>query len=322
MRVLVRIVAMVGVCVAMVGVPAALAAPVHPPVLAFYYPWYSTSTWCTCRMSDLPVTPYDSSSPATIDRQIRQAANAGIDGFISSWWGPGDQTDSNFALLQSRAAARLQAGRSRFTSTLYLESDAPKLDTRAHIAAAIAYIMRRYAASPLFFHWQGKPAIFIWDPLGNGRTLAEWAAIRQQVDPSHRMYWSAEGTDPSVLAVFDGMHLFSAGDWAVTDGTIGATDEAFRADVDRYNAAHGTHRMWAAGVSPGWNDTKVPGRAHPHITARRDGSTYRASWAGAKASRPDIITITSWNEWFEGSNIEPSKQFGKLYLRITRQEVP
>src|SRR5689334_6393088 len=74
------------------------------PVLAFYYPWYSTSTWCSCTMSDLPTIQYNSSDDNTIERQVTWAANAGITGFISSWWGAGDPTDKNFAKLLAHAA--------------------------------------------------------------------------------------------------------------------------------------------------------------------------------------------------------------------------
>src|SRR5213078_1648991 len=42
--------------------PAASSA--HP-VLAFYYPWYNTSTWNPATMSDLPATTYNSSDDMT-----------------------------------------------------------------------------------------------------------------------------------------------------------------------------------------------------------------------------------------------------------------
>src|SRR5712692_5591381 len=48
------------------------------PLLAFYYSWYIPSSWCLCHMSDLPTVQYDSSDDATIDRQVRWAATAGI----------------------------------------------------------------------------------------------------------------------------------------------------------------------------------------------------------------------------------------------------
>jgi hypothetical protein len=72
-------------------------------------------------------------------------------------------------------------------------------------------------------------------------------------------------------------------------------------------------------VLPGYDDTRVPGRKGTYIVPRNNGATYRSSWSGALASNPDWITITSFNEWFEGSMIEPSVQYGNLYLNITQQ---
>ena len=49
------------------------------------------------------------------------------------------------------------------------------------------------------------------------------------------------------------------------------------------------------------------------------GATYRTSWMAALASNPDWITITTFNEWFEGAMIEPSVHYGNLYLDLTAQ---
>jgi hypothetical protein len=298
--------------------PPAQAAHIRPPVLAFFYPWYKPSSWCLCRMSDLPPVHYDSSSVSTIDRQLHEATNAGINGFISSWWGKGDVTDTNFASLQLQADALQKSGGPHFASTIYLESDAPALKTAGNITRALRYVLSSYADSPYFMHWHGKPVIFIWDALGGGRTLATWAAIRRKVDPSYRSIWSAEGTDTSLLTVFDGLHLFSAAYWAIPDHTIAAADAGFRSKIDAFNAVHHTHRIWAAGVLPGWNDMRVVGRPHPFVLPRHNGATYRQSWDAALASRPDWITITTFNEWYEGAMIEPSVRYHHLYLDITR----
>jgi len=146
-----------------------------------------------------------------------------------------------------------------------------------------------------------------------------WASVRSQVDPHNATIWSAEGVDTSLLSVFDGIHLFSAGYWGILGGNMGAVDKGFRAKIDAYNAAHHTHKIWAAGVLPGYNDTKVPGRKGTYIVPRNKGGTYRTSWSAALASTPDWVTITTFNEWFEGAMIEPSVIYGNLYLNITQQ---
>ena len=37
-------------------------------------------------------------------------------------------------------------------------------------------------------------------------------------------------------------------------------------------------------------------------------------WAGALRARPDLVTITSYNEWHEGTQIEAARRVGGRYL--------
>jgi len=130
------------------------------PVLAFYYAWYHPSDWSLSKMSDLPTIRYTSSDDATIDRQMTSAANAGITGFISSWWGGGGDTDTNFAKVLQHAATLESKTHYHFASTIYFESDSPILSGTGNMVKGLRYLMRHYANDPHFFHWQGKPVFF------------------------------------------------------------------------------------------------------------------------------------------------------------------
>ena len=39
---------------------------------------------------------------------------------------------------------------------------------------------------------------------------------------------------------------------------------------------------------------------------RRNGATYDSMWRAALSARADLVTITSYNEWNEGTQIEPA----------------
>jgi hypothetical protein len=77
-------------------------------------------------------------------------------------------------------------------------------------------------------------------------------------------------------------------------------------------------KAWMATVMPGNDDTRLRGSAG-FVVPRQNGAYYTSVWQGAIATHPDLISITSWNEWFEGTQIEPSQTYGNQYLTPTRQ---
>jgi hypothetical protein len=76
-------------------------------------------------------------------------------------------------------------------------------------------------------------------------------------------------------------------------------------------------------VMPGYDDTKLRGR-HRSTISRNDGQFYRNYWAMSSEfideSQPFLL-ITSFNEWHEGTELEPSKEMGETYLQLTRDLV-
>jgi glycoprotein endo-alpha-1,2-mannosidase len=70
-------------------------------------------------------------------------------------------------------------------------------------------------------------------------------------------------------------------------------------------------------IIPGYDDRNV-GRPLPcPVTDRWDGETFRVLWQKAIAAAPDYVLITSWNEWHEGSEFEPSVKYGTRILDET-----
>ncbi|MBV8938023.1 MAG: glycoside hydrolase family 99-like domain-containing protein, partial [Alphaproteobacteria bacterium] len=70
-------------------------------------------------------------------------------------------------------------------------------------------------------------------------------------------------------------------------------------------------------IIPGYDDRKT-GRPPPRpVTDRWGGETYRVLWQEAIAAAPDYVLITSWNEWHEGSELEPSVEYGSRILDET-----
>jgi hypothetical protein len=298
--------------------PVAMAASTAAPasqaggklVLAFYYMWYGPGDFDRGQMPDRPVAPYASGQAEVIDRQVREARDAGIDAFISSWTGPGTETDKNFPALLDIAARR------NFKATLYFETN--HAAQHGDVATQLQALLGKYVNHPAFLRWNGKPVVFFWSPQTLGGAAA-WRGVRQRLDPGNSQIWSVDTTDQSYLDVFDTIHFFSAAKWnGNTD--VARVNAQWRGIVDAYNKSHGTARMWTAGVTPGWDESRIqPPRNPAKVFPRRDGAMYEEAWRGAMASNPEWITITSYNEWFEGTQIEPGAGYANKYLDLTRK---
>jgi hypothetical protein len=281
-------------------------------VLAFYYAWFDQATWSSGQTSDQPAQPYDSRDRATIQRHVAQAKSAGIDAFVQSWYGPSggvnNMTESNFATLLDVSA---QSG---FRAAVDFEVTGPFFGSAGDVQGALATLLSGHARHPAYLKVNGKPVVFFWRQ--QRFSVDDWVTIRNQVDPNHASIWIAEGTDPSYLRVFDGIHWYSVA-WSADPASSLAN---YAAKVRKTAQDLGGFRYWVSPVMPGYDDTRLRGtQAGGFVRPRNNGDYYRATFTGAATSGADWVVITSFNEWLEGSQIEPSVSYGDTYLNLTRE---
>ena len=235
-------------------------------------------------------------------RQVSQAQSAGIDGFEVNWWGPGNQTDTNLQTLLTIAGSR------GFKVTIDFDMNSPFVKNSSDLASDLSYLSRYYN-DPAWFHYGGKPFIVFYGV--TKYSVQTWAGVRKQVDPNNQVVWMGEGDQFQYLSVFDGIHPYSIA-WSPNPAAQLASY------AQRTRAYSG--KIWMATAMPGYNDVGVNG-AKGFAVNRNNGEFYKTTWNGATATNPDIINITSFNEWTEGSMIEPSRTYGDLYLNLTKQLV-
>lgn len=277
-----------------------------PLVLAFFYIWFGQNTWTQGTTSDLPLEPYNSSDRAVMGRQIDQAKAAGIDAFVVAWYGPGggNPTESTLAALLEEAAAR------NFRIAILFESDSPFMPGLGDAVSGMQHALNVHAHHPAYLRVDGHPVVFFWRTQRYG--AGEWQSVRDQADPARNAIWIADGTDTSYLSVFDGHHLYS-NTWS-PPADLTAVNQKFAGLVENARQATGAPKLWVATAMPGYNDVLARGG---FAQDREGGGYYGRSWAAALASRPNWVVITSFNEWLEGSQIEPSQQWGDAFLGLT-----
>ena len=86
-------------------------------------------------------------------------------------------------------------------------------------------------------------------------------------------------------------------------------------------AARSSRRvLGAAEIGPGYDHSAVPGRA-PLVVPREDGSHYERAWQKVIRAGAKVVLLETWNEWHEGTDIADSREYGRLYIELTRQYV-
>jgi hypothetical protein len=82
----------------------------------------------------------------------------------------------------------------------------------------------------------------------------------------------------------------------------------------------------SAGVQVGEGPLRTaliaPGVAtHSGFLARRDGAAYENGWLKIGDVQPDLLLIRSWNDYAQGTEIAPSRQYGYQYVDATRMAI-
>jgi hypothetical protein len=274
---------------------------------------------------------YDSSSEYTIRRHLFQAGQAGVDGFIASWWGFPDRIEAaqrerhpNVVSADSSLQKLLQVAPEGFDVTLYYETaqygDAPVLQ---NVREDLERIAEEYGGQPKWMKVDGKPVIVIYGRVMSqvkeacDDDVAEWKAIRQYLESKgHDLFLVGDSLEPTYAACMDALHTYNP---------IGRTTRGIDLGPlykEAADAMHAENKIFAATVVPGFDHDKVRwGSGQRLIEPRRDGGYYIDSWDTALSCDPDWIFVTSWNEWYEASQIEPSVEYGHDYITLTRQQV-
>jgi hypothetical protein len=283
-------------------------------VIAFYYAWYDMGDWAKGQTSagDLPKPQYDGSSDETLNRHIQQAANAGIDALACAWKGPGDTRTTNTC----KRLLELAAASGRIKVVMFAD-EAGGWFSEANMVKAIEMLKSDFMSSPAYYTVGDKPALLAWraEQLGD---VATWQRVRDKVDPEHELFWMGGTATWGYLDFFDSVFFFDIS-W---EKTPGVAMRSYFSNVTTYNSKHpGADKPFVGTAQAAYDDRGIiparpPHEVKPHTP---DAAYYIGTWQDVTKRRACAVVLTSFNEFFEGSYIEPSDQFDDLYLRETKR---
>ena len=262
-------------------------------VAIFYYPWFATTShdghfahWqqaghappASVASSFYPARGlYSSADALIVDAQMRELRAAGIGTVITSWWGRGSIED--WRLPQLLAAAERHG-----------------LAVAAHLEPYTGRTVASTEGDISYLRTLGISDFYIWASLS--LPDADWAKLNVRL---HGVRTFANTNLPGRAAAgrFDGLYTY---DVLLFRGVLfpRLCEQARRLRL-----------LCAPSVGPGYDARRATPDAR--VRSRQNGATYDSMWRGAIRAKADLVTITSYNEWHEGTQIEPARACRRNY---------
>lgn len=278
------------------------AVPASIPVFAYFYQWFSTSSWRRAK-HDFPLAGhYSSDDPHVLRDQIVQAQSAGVDGFLTSWKSTPTLNRRLTLLLSIAHERRLDVG-VVYEALDFQRNPLPVATVRADMLTLVGHWGTQLRSS-----YYGRPVI-IWT--GTDRySVADVSSVRAAL--GSRAYLLAASKSASgysrIAAHVDGEAYY----WSSSNPQAPSTVKKLQ---QMGSAVHAHHGIWIAPAASGFDGTTL---GHTRVIDRRNGATLVHSLDDAYASKPDGIGVISWNEWSENTYIEPGEKYGSQEIKALR----
>jgi len=247
------------------------------------------------------IGPYDSGDPAVIEYHLLLIRLAGFDGIIVDWYGLSNRLDypmlhRNTAALFPRAAKiGLKIG------ICYEDQTIPKLveageiaahDRVKHAKAVLEWLRKNWFAEASYLTLDGRPVLLSFGY--SGLTDREWAEALPR-GAGGPIYLSEHRRRPAASGAFD---------WPVPKEGL--------ARLDRFEKAAKDWPVAMPAAFPRFHDIYSDAKVHDSYGTIPDdnGRTFVTTLKRAIASRAPLVQVVTWNDWGEGTAIEPSAEFG------------
>ncbi len=285
---------------------------------AFYYPWYgnpATDGKWIYWIQNNHVPPddissdyypalgaYSSNDAAVVAQHMEWLRQAGIGVIITSWWGQGSREDQVVPLLLSTAE--------QYSIKVAFHIEPYNGRTPEAWSATSNIFMNNTVAAPRF-SVRLRPAA-IARPINTRECFLSGALGDKELTfPSGKQLWMRSMPYRKAPWSLPTRSMQAGSKAVILMGCITTPPCILKKQTASIgHAACQMTRLYVPSVIPGFSAKRI-GYADTTYVPREDGNTFDTQWTAALDTgiEPAMVTITSFNEWHEGSIIEPP-QFG------------
>lgn len=259
---------------------------------------------------------YSSIDRAVIRQHMEMIRKAGLGVITVSWYPPAysdGQIQSNPGFSDSTLTSLLDIAHEHgIKVNLHIE---PYKDrSEKSVAGDIRYVIDKYGEHPAFYrhHRTKLPMFYVYDSY-----LTEYRKWAKVLGSPSEHPDSIRGTkyDAMVIALFVGAEDYQRIPQGRFDGvytyfaTNGFTHGSTTTNWARLASWAEQHGMiFIPSIGPGYEDTRIRPWNAKNSRSREEGKYYERMMSAAfnLDKVPEVISVTSWNEWHEGTQIEPA----------------
>ena len=317
--------------------PPARPAPKPRSLMAHYMPWFEAKPtgkgwgwhWTMNHFHPDTVTDgrreaashyyplmglYDSGDPDALDCHVLLMKLAGIDGVLVDWYGTDDAFD--YGLIHRNTLALIRAVKKAHLryAVVYEDQTLPKLiaghiiteaDAVPHGRLLMAWLQAHWFSDPSYLTLEGRPVFLVF---GNTYYSGDqWTQIFAGL-PRPPLFFTEEDRRAPAVGGFA---------WPQPQGG----DAQSVRELDRFYAAAPHWPLSIPAAWPRFHDIYAQAGVQPPygIIDDRDGLTYAETLDRALKSDAAVVQLVTWNDWGEGTQIEPSVEAGYRDLETTQR---
>jgi hypothetical protein len=284
-------------------------AVTHRPIASWYYPM---------------IGPYDSIDSEVLEYHVLLMKLAGVDGVIVDWYGPDNHNDyainnqRTLALLNYTRRAGLKFALCYEDHTIQVEIDDKYLAADAALAHAqqtMLYAQTNFFTDPGYLRLSNAPVLLNFGPQ-YFKNNSDWVTIFSVLNPTNR---PAFFTEDNRLAAGAG-----AFDWPPMGISGGGTNVLTTARLQNYlGAFEEKARDWPCFISsafPRFHDIYAEASVSSSFGYLDDanGTTLTATLTRALTNNSAMVQIVTWNDFGEGTMVEPTREYGYRDLGIVQ----
>jgi len=317
-----------------------------PLIMVHYMPWFQTSStsgywgwhWTMNHFNPdkidqngkreiashyYPLTgPYDSQDKDILEYHVLLMKISGIDGVLVDWYGNENYNDYGIINTSTNATFNYIKKAKLSFAIVYEDQTIKNMISSGHINSsdainygrnAINYLQSTWFNTESYLKIDNRPVLLNFGPqyFTNG---SDWITLFSNLTVTPLFFTEDNILSPAAAGAFPWPPMWKSN----SNGILTETD------LSNYlNQFYQKSNSWSYKIGsafPGFNDIykEAGGSSYGYLDSQ-NGVIFNSTLQYALDNNTDIIQLVTWNDYGEGTNIEPTLEYGYQYLERVQE---